>query len=187
MRKPSCASLSGVTVTPTEPADPSDRDVPARRIEPGSLPGRPCSIAAALDLIGDRWSLLAIREVMFGNHRFSEIVRNTGAPRDRLAARLKTLVEAGVLERRQYQDSPPRSDYHLSDGGQALAPVLHALRQWGDAWAVSTPPVRLRHHDHVFDAEWLCRTCHQPADTLELDQAANNSGWDFTGPLADQA
>ena len=195
MRKPSCASLIDVTAagTPsgpagpsTGPADPPDRDVPAYRIDPSALPGRPCSIAAALDLIGDRWSLLAIREVMFGNHRFSQIARNTGAPRDRLAARLKALVEAGVLERRQYQDSPPRSDYHLSAGGQALAPVLHALRQWGDAWAVSAPPVSLRHHDHVFDAEWLCRTCHQPADTLELDPAANKSGWDFAGPLADR-
>jgi len=62
--------------------------------------GRPCSIAASLEIVGDRWSLLAVREVLFGNHRFSEIARNTGAPRDRLAARLKSLVAAGVLERR---------------------------------------------------------------------------------------
>jgi DNA-binding HxlR family transcriptional regulator len=177
MRKPSCASL----VVVTSP----DRIDPAQRIDPATLPGRPCSIAAALDLVGDRWSLLAVREVMFGNHRFSEIARNTGAPRDRLAARLKALVEAGVLERRQYQDSPPRSDYHLSAGGQALAPVLHALRQWGDSWAVSAPPVTLLHHDHAFDSEWLCRTCHQPVDALELDRTSNNSGWGFAGPLTD--
>ena len=57
--------------------------------------GRPCSLAAALGLVGDRWALLAVREVMFGNHRFSQIARNTAAPRDRLAARLKALVDAG--------------------------------------------------------------------------------------------
>jgi DNA-binding HxlR family transcriptional regulator len=152
-------------------------------IDPSTLPGRPCSIAAALDLVGDRWSLLAVREVLFGNHRFSQIARNTGAPRDRLAARLKVLVEAGVLERRQYQESPPRADYHLTARGRALEPVLHALRQWGDSWAVTEPPIGLLHHDHAFDAEWICRTCHQPADRLELDHSSNTSGWDFAGPL----
>jgi DNA-binding HxlR family transcriptional regulator len=152
-------------------------------IDPARLPGRPCSIAAALELVGDRWSLLAVREVMFGNHRFSEIARNTGAPRDRLTARLRVLVEAGVLERRQYQDSPPRADYHLTERGRALEPVLHALRQWGDLWAVTAPPIVLLHQDHAFDAEWICRTCHQPADRLELDHSSNTSGWDFAGPL----
>src|SRR4029079_2786961 len=101
MRKPQCASLIGVTAARSAPDDPTDRDQPAYRIDPSTLPGPPCSIAAALDLIGDRWSLLAVREVMFGNHRFSEIARNTGAPRDRLAARLKVLVGAGGPERRQ--------------------------------------------------------------------------------------
>src|SRR3954471_21173126 len=91
--------------------------------------GRPCAVAATLELVGDRWSLLAVREVMFGNRRFSEIARNTGAPRDRLAARLKVVVEAGVLERRKYQDSPARWDYHLTPAGQALGPVLEALLQ----------------------------------------------------------
>jgi DNA-binding HxlR family transcriptional regulator len=101
------------------------------------LPGRPCSIAAALDVVGDRWSLLAVREVWMGHHRWSEILAGTGAPRDRLAARLKALVDAGVLDRRQYQDSPPRCDYHLTEAGEALVPVLQALRTWGKAYAVS--------------------------------------------------
>jgi DNA-binding HxlR family transcriptional regulator len=101
------------------------------------LPGRPCPIAAALEVVGDRWSLLAVREVWMGNHRWSEILAGTGAPRDRLAARLKALVEAGVLERRQYQDSPPRCDYHLTDSGEQLIPVLTALKEWGREWATS--------------------------------------------------
>jgi DNA-binding HxlR family transcriptional regulator len=110
------------------------------RIDPQQLPGRPCSVAAALELIGDRWSLLVIRELVFGNSRFSELVRNIGAPRDRLAARLKTLVDAGIVERRQYSESPPRWDYHLTSAGWALRPVLQALRLWGDEWAVTEPP-----------------------------------------------
>jgi DNA-binding HxlR family transcriptional regulator len=84
--------------------------------------------SASLGQVGDRWALLAVREVMFGNHRFSEIARNTAAPRDRLAARLKALVAAGILERRQYQSSPLRHDYHLTAAGRELLPVMHALR-----------------------------------------------------------
>jgi DNA-binding HxlR family transcriptional regulator len=110
------------------------------RIDPQQLPGRPCSVAAALELVGDRWSLLVIRELVFGNTRFSDLVRNIGAPRDRLAARLRSLVEAGIVERRQYSESPPRWDYHLTPAGWALRPVLQALRIWGDEWAVTEPP-----------------------------------------------
>jgi DNA-binding HxlR family transcriptional regulator len=164
-------------------------DVPAAtdtaRIDPLDLPGRPCSVAAALELVGDRWSMLAVREVMFGNHRFSQIARNTGAPRDRLAARLKVLVEAGVLERRQYQDSPPRSDYHLTQAGRALSPVLQALRQWGDTWAVTTSPITLTHHDHELDAAWTCRTCGEPVRRRDLGQRMNVPGWDVAGPSAE--
>ena len=87
-----------------------------------------------------------------------------------------------MLERRPYQDSPPRSGYHLSAGGRELAPVLHALRQWGDTWAVSAPPVTLLHHDHAFDAEWLCRTCHQPVDALELDPDVQQLGLGLRRP-----
>jgi DNA-binding HxlR family transcriptional regulator len=110
------------------------------RIDPHQLPGRPCSAAAALELVGDRWSLLVIRELLFGNSRFTELARNIGAPRDRLAARLKTLVETGIVERRQYSQSPPRWDYHLTPAGRALGPVVKALREWGDEWAVTDPP-----------------------------------------------
>lgn len=157
------------------------------RIDPAALPGRPCSAAAALELIGDRWSLLAVREVMFGNRRFSEIARNTGAPRDRLAARLKVLVEAGVLERRQYQQSPPRSDYHLTAAGRALAPVLQALLDWGDEWAVDSPPISLRHHDHMLRASWVCSECGEPVHRGDVHRQMNVPGWDLAGPVSAQA
>ena len=87
------------------------------------LPGRPCSVAAALNLIGEKWSLLAVREIGFGNKRFDQIARNTGAPRDRLAARLRALESAGVIERRRYSEHPPRYDYELTEAGHELRVV----------------------------------------------------------------
>jgi DNA-binding HxlR family transcriptional regulator len=95
------------------------------------LPGRPCPIAAALDVVGERWALLIVRELALGNSRFQDIVRGTGAPRDRVAARIKALDEAGVIRRVPYQTSPPRFDYLLTDSGRALLPVLDALLAWG--------------------------------------------------------
>ena len=109
------------------------------------LPGRPCSIAASLELVGERWALLVVREVSLGNHRFSDIARGTGAPRDRLSARLSALVAAGVLERRPYSTAPPRSGYHLTESGRDLLPVLQALLQWGDRWVADAPPIELHH------------------------------------------
>ncbi len=129
------------------------------------LPGRACSIAGALEVVGDRWALLVVREVAMGAHRFTDIARGTGAPRDRLAARLKDLVDVGVLERRAYSDSPPRSGYHLTASGRDLLPVLHALLQWGDRWVAEKPPGRLEHDGHVADLAWVCQTCEQPVSS----------------------
>lgn len=106
-------------------------------IDLATLPGRPCPAAASLELIGERWALLVVREVSFGNTRFAQIVAGTGAPRDRVAARLRSLTAAGVIERRQYQNAPPRFDYHLTDAGQELLPVLDALVTWGRRHAVA--------------------------------------------------
>jgi DNA-binding HxlR family transcriptional regulator len=115
------------------------------------LPGRPCPIAASLEVVGERWALLVLRELWMGSHRFGEIVTGTGAPRDRIAARLKVLEEAAVVERREYQSAPQRFDYHLTESGRALVPVLEALLAWGRTYAVdaedplrhlSAPPPR---------------------------------------------
>src|ERR1700723_223864 len=109
------------------------------------LPGRPCSVAAALNLIGEKWTLLAVREITFGNKRFDAIARNTGAPRDRLAARLRALEAAGVIERRPYSEHPPRYEYELTQSGQELRLVLQAFRTWGDKWASAQQPVSFSH------------------------------------------
>ncbi|CCG01848.1 winged helix-turn-helix transcriptional regulator [Blastococcus saxobsidens] len=133
------------------------------------LPGRACSIAGALEVVGDRWALLVVREVSMGSHRFTDIAHGTGAPRDRLTARLNDLVEVGVLERRPYSTAPPRSSYHLTKSGRDLIPVLQALLQWGDRWVAEEPTVRLHHApgdhpDHPVDLAWTCRTCGEPVN-----------------------
>ena len=151
-------------------------------IDPHTLPGRPCSAAAALELVGDRWSLLIVREVLFGNHRFSTFVQNTGAPRDRLAARLKALVEAGVLERQQYSDAPPRWEYHLTAAGRALGPVLQTLREWGDAWAVTDRPANVLHRGHELSSTLVCRTCGEPVRRRDIELRSADGKWDVDEP-----
>lgn len=101
------------------------------------LPGRPCPIAAALELVGERWALLVVREIALGADRFGDIVAGTGAPRDRIAARLKALESAGVVVRSPYQDGPTRYEYRLTESGSALLPVLDALLEWGKQHAVA--------------------------------------------------
>jgi DNA-binding HxlR family transcriptional regulator len=103
--------------------------------EPTVRNPRPCKIADALMLVGDRWSLLVIREIAYGVHRFNDIRANTGAPREMLAARLRKLEAAGVIVRRRYKERPPRDEYVLTDAGDALTPVLRSLREWGERWA----------------------------------------------------
>ncbi|HEY0450789.1 helix-turn-helix domain-containing protein [Actinophytocola sp.] len=152
------------------------------RRDPTTLPGRPCSLAAALEVVGDRWALLAVREVMFGNHQFSQIARNTGAPRDRLAARLKTLVEAGVLERRPAGQPGRFGDgYHLTDAGRELSPVMRALLTWGDRWAVTAPPMRMRHHDHPFTPRTVCDTCGEPVRDGDVTREMLAPQWTMEG------
>jgi DNA-binding HxlR family transcriptional regulator len=96
---------------------------------------RDCSIADALELIGDRYALLILRELAFGVTRFSDIRHNTGAPRETLSARLRKLEEAGLITRRRYNERPPRDEYVLTDSGAALAIVLRSLREWGEQYA----------------------------------------------------
>lgn len=107
----------------------------SQKSEPTNL-GRPriCSIADALEVVGERWSLLVLRELGFGVHRFKDIQVNTGAPRETLALRLRKLEEAGVIERRRYSDHPPRDEYVLTAAGRDLSPVLAGLREWGERY-----------------------------------------------------
>ena len=123
-----------------------------------TLPGRPCPIAAALEVVGERWALLVVREIALGATRFGAIVQGTGAPRDRIAARLRTLEAAGVVTRVPYQSAPRRDDYELTESGRALVPVLDALLGWGQQYAVDVDdPDRRRHYrtfrEHAYQKE----------------------------------
>ncbi|TDD04757.1 transcriptional regulator [Saccharopolyspora terrae] len=132
--------------------------------------GRECSIANALGVVGERWSLLALREIFFGNRRFDEIARNTGASRDILTTRLKTLVAAGVLAKIQYEQHPPRYEYALTESGRALQPILLNLMEWGDRYATSEePPTAWRHTCGAeFHPRTTCDHCGEPLGPDEL-------------------
>jgi DNA-binding HxlR family transcriptional regulator len=116
----------------------SPKDEPSlERRGPGLRGDAPriCSIADALDLVGERYSLLILRELGFGVSRFGDIRRNTGAPRETLSTRLRKLEAAGAIVRRRYSEHPPRDEYVLTDAGTALLPVLRQLREWGAEYA----------------------------------------------------
>ena len=128
---------------------------------------RICSIARTLDIVGEKWALLAVREVFLGDRRFDEMVKRTGAPRDTLAARLRTLVNAGVLERRPYSEHPARFEYFLTEAGLDLYPVITTLRTWGDKYLAGDdgPPLVVEHRcDHELAARLVCETCGEPVN-----------------------
>ncbi len=94
--------------------------------------GQVCSVAGTLELIGERWSILVIREVFYGRRRFSEMQRVLGVARNVLASRLERLVDEGILERRIYSERPERFEYFLTEKGLDLWPVMVSLMHWGD-------------------------------------------------------
>jgi len=99
-----------------------------------------CSIEATLDLVGDRWTLLVLRDIFRGVHRFSQIQDDLGIAKNLLADRLNRLVEHDVLHKVQYQERPPRYEYRLTAKGIDLSPALVALMGWGDRWASDGEP-----------------------------------------------
>ncbi|MFJ1698667.1 winged helix-turn-helix transcriptional regulator [Streptomyces sp. NPDC088252] len=99
-----------------------------------SLADADCAIAQALDVVGDWWTLLIVRDTARGVHRFDALQQELGVSRKVLTERLRLLVDAGVLSREPYQDRPPRYEYRLTRRGHALLPVLIALQDWGDTW-----------------------------------------------------
>src|ERR1700712_2303397 len=114
-----------------------------------NYPGQFCSIANSLEVIGERWSLLIVRDVLNGNRRFGEIQRSLGVARHVLSSRLQGLVEEEILERRAYQESPPRHEYFLTEKGLDLWPALIALMHWGDRYSAGPegPPRLIVHKE----------------------------------------
>jgi DNA-binding HxlR family transcriptional regulator len=143
-------------------------------MEPLDTP-RACSIAAALTVLGEKWSLLVVRELALGVHRFDQIQRNTGAPRDILANRLRRLEDAGVLEKRRYQERPVRYDYHLTESGNELRPILLTLSQWGEKWTAQVNAVDWVHTcGEAVDVMHTCRACGEAVTGLDLRPRARS-------------
>lgn len=124
-----------------------------------------------MDVIGERWALLIVRELFWRNNRFTGIQAKTGAPRDVLTARLKRLVEAGIVERRPYSEHPPRFEYFLTEVGRDLQPVLLAIQEWSlrhDVRDPDLPPsIQMEHHGHPIDpvSRFTCRACGEPINS----------------------
>lgn len=126
-------------------------------------PDQNCSIAKSLEVIGERWSLLIVRDVMNGNRRFGELQRSLGVARNVLSARLQRMVDEEILERRAYQESPPRYEYFLTEKGLDLWPALIALLNWGDRYSAGPegPPKLIIHKEcggRVSD-RGICESC----------------------------
>ena len=133
---------------------------------------RACSLAGALAIIGEKWALLAIRELFQGVRRFNEIQAATGAPRDILADRLRGLVEAGVVERRQYQEHPPRDEYYLTAAGHDLFAAVTTLREWGDAHCRPEGAPSFTHKcGNLLESQLVCTRCGEPVTERNVRMA----------------
>jgi DNA-binding HxlR family transcriptional regulator len=129
-----------------------------------------CSIGRAMDVLGERWTLLILREAFYGVRRFSVMQRNLGIARNILSARLQMLVRTGIFERRRYQEEPERFEYKLTQKGLALYPAVVAIMRWGDEYlADDGPPVVLRHRcGHIADPVLVCAACRAELDPRDV-------------------
>lgn len=121
-----------------------------------------CSVAQCLEVIGEWWTMLVVRDAFLGVRRFDEFQERLGIARNVLALRLSKLVDVGVLQRRQYQERPERFEYVLTAKGRDLWPVLNAMRQWGDLHAAPDgPPLKLVHRQcgHAAALVLTCSHC----------------------------
>ena len=132
-----------------------------------------CSIARTLDVVGEPWSPLILRDVYVGIGRFEQIQADLGISRKVLTERLKWLVETGVLERRQYEERPPRYEYVLTTKGAELCDLLLVMVRWGDTWADdgAGPPVLYRHTacGEISHVELRCAHCREPMRATDVE------------------
>lgn len=131
-----------------------------------------CSVARTLDTIGDRWSLLILRDAFYGVRRFEDFRDDLGVARNILTDRLQKMVSHGVLDRVQYEDKPPRFEYRLTDKGKELLPVVLTMMQWGNKWTQEDEkgPITLTHLTcgHEAKAVVTCSHCHEELVRREL-------------------
>jgi len=143
----------------------------------------PCTIARSAALLGDHWNLLLVRQACLGTRRFDEFQAELGIGRNILTTRLNQLVDAGVLQRVEYQESPQRFEYRLTQQGREVWPILAAMATWGERW-LSGPegtPLVLHHTtcDHDMHAVVVCSECDVPLDVREM-RARRGRGYPAT-------
>jgi DNA-binding HxlR family transcriptional regulator len=130
------------------------------------------SVSRALGLVGEKWTLLILREAFFGVRRFGQLARNLGIPRPTLSARLRTLVDAGLLERVRYATEPDRHEYRLTRAGIDLFASIVTLMRWGDEHLAGPEgaPIVLRHNDcgEIADPYLACRSCGGEIDARNV-------------------
>lgn len=143
-----------------------------------------CPIAQSLEIIGEWWTPMILRDAFLGVRRFDDFARRLGIARNVLADRLETLVEGGVLEKRAYDEARGRYDYVLTEKGRALWPVFVALRQWGDEWLLGegNEPVLLEHRacGHVVHVEPTCDRCGERLSAGDVRAVAGPAAPDDT-------
>jgi DNA-binding HxlR family transcriptional regulator len=133
-----------------------------------------CSLAHSLEVVGDWWTPLILRDLFMGLNRFDDLVVDLGISRNLLTTRLDELVGHGIVERQRYSEHPPRDRYGLTPAGRELAPIFAALTAWGDRWATPPggPPAIFQHRvcGHRFTPRVACSQCGEPvaADELEV-------------------
>jgi len=130
-----------------------------------------CSIARTLELVGERWTFLVLRDIFLGLHRFEELQRDLGIARNVLSARLERLVAEDVLTKVPYSERPPRYEYRLTDKGLDLWPAIVELLRWGDRHAAPNgPPVILRHEGcgGELGERRVCTRCGEPLGAREV-------------------
>ncbi len=139
----------------------------------------PCSIARTLDVVGEWWTLLIIRDIFNGTRRFDDLLEHLGISRNILTDRLNSLVSKGVLKRARYQERPTRYEYRLTEKGLDLLPVLLLMMRWGDKWLAGDAgaPVVVRHTDCGRETipAVMCAECGEPLIAGHLDLHVNKA------------
>ena len=136
-----------------------------------------CSIQASLDVLGDRWTILILRDAFRGVRRFDDFRKNLDIARPVLTERLKRLVDRGVLTRQLYCERPPRYEYRLTEKGIALSPALVALMRWGDEWLSDGDAPTVLVHDacgHPLDQQFVCWECNETFTPYDIASRPGN-------------
>lgn len=143
------------------------------------LGGVYCSVARTWSVIGERWTMMILRECFRGERRYDHFRAKLGLGSNVLNDRLRLLTDEGVLERIRYQDNPPRHEYRLTPKGADLYPVLVALINWGDTYQNEVPPVRLVHRDcgHAAEPRMTCTHCDQPISWRDMTAELQPDAW----------